>query len=159
MDSTAYQRVKNASRLPCQILFVRISGVDTTRRGRAAKSQSRKIATLVLTIKCSRVCVGCRFTKHVIRANRLILVVRPYTQYFFFHKVSPKMKTNEHSIILIDPAPHTGGPVEIDFDDCDTEAKIVGWIQHLCPKIWVTKEQIQYFISAALTHHNITLPD
>ena len=49
------------------------------------------------------------------------------------------MKTNEHSIILIDPAAHTGGPVEIDFDDCDTEAKIVGWIQHLCPKIWVTK--------------------
>ena len=47
----------------------------TTRRGQAAKSPSRKIATLVLTKKCSRVCVGCWFTKQVCRANRLILLV------------------------------------------------------------------------------------
>ena len=53
MDSAASQRVKHAARLPPEIQFVTISRVDTTRRGRAAKSQSRKIATVVLTIACT----------------------------------------------------------------------------------------------------------
>ena len=69
------------------------------------------------------------------------------------------MRVTEHSIILEDSSPHTGGPYEIDFDRCDTPIKILDWVRQLCQKQWVTREQIGYFILHTTSRHNITMPE
>jgi hypothetical protein len=46
----------------------------------------------------------------------------------------------------------TGFEYGIDFEGCDTNAKLLARIVHIAPKNWVTKEQIVHLIHAACAH-------
>ena len=45
----------------------------------------------------------------------------------------------------------------INLSRCDTPAKILGWVQHLCEKTWITRELIERFISLATRHNKIKI--
>lgn len=67
------------------------------------------------------------------------------------------MNVTGNEIILFDPTLNTGGPYPIDFDRCDSAAKILDWVRQLCQKEWVTREQIAYFVSQATSHYKIDI--
>ena len=46
---------------------------------------------------------------------------------------------------------------DIELSHCCTPEAILGWVDHLSSKNWVTKEMIQEFISCAAYHHGIKI--
>lgn len=43
---------------------------------------------------------------------------------------------------------------QIDFDRCNTVEKIMGWMNHLAEKTWMTKEMLNVFVQLSLERLN-----
>ncbi len=58
---------------------------------------------------------------------------------------------DEHIVISL------AGEYNIPLKECDTAPKILGWVQHLCEKDWITTEALGRFISLAADNHGIEI--
>ena len=48
-------------------------------------------------------------------------------------------------------------PYSIALERCNTEAKILAWVVHLCDKTWANSQVIQKFVRLASSSHGLPL--
>lgn len=52
---------------------------------------------------------------------------------------------------------NTTGEYCIELDRCNTPEKLLGWVQHLCEKTWMTTDILARFIEVASKENGIKL--
>ena len=68
-----------------------------------------------------------------------------------------KMCCKEDASIVFSRSENGAEICHIDLDRCSTPEAILGWVDHLSDKTWITREYIQLFVQFATGHHGIQI--